>query len=52
MYIKNRRNSDKIRAFGSCQTLYLTESLVFRNRILFLNETFMSKLKISFLNEN
>jgi hypothetical protein len=36
MYIKNRRNSNKIKAFGSHQTLYLTESLVLRNRLLFI----------------
>jgi len=30
MYIKNRRNSNKIMGFGSFQTLCLTESLVLR----------------------
>jgi hypothetical protein len=36
MYIKNSRNSNKIKAFGSNQSLYLTESLVLRNRLLFI----------------
>jgi len=36
MYIKNRRNSSKIKAFGSYQTLCLTESLGLRNRLLFI----------------
>jgi hypothetical protein len=36
MYIKNRRNSNKFKAFGSYQTLCLTESLVPRNRLLFI----------------
>jgi hypothetical protein len=27
MYIKNRRNSNKFKGFGSCQTLCLIESL-------------------------
>jgi hypothetical protein len=36
MYIKNRRNSDKLKAFGSYQTLCLTESFVLRNRKLLL----------------
>jgi hypothetical protein len=36
MYIKNRRNSNKFMAFGSYQTLCLTESFVLRNRLLFI----------------
>src|SRR5690606_17046893 len=36
MYIKNRRDSSKIKAFGSYQSLCLTESLVLRNRLLFI----------------
>jgi|AntRauTorckE5430_2_1112549.scaffolds.fasta_scaffold03181_8 hypothetical protein len=36
MYIKNRLNISKIKAFGSYQILYLTESFVFRNRLLFI----------------
>jgi hypothetical protein len=36
MYIKNRRDSNKNKAFGSYQTLCLTESLVLRNRLLFI----------------
>ena len=36
MYIKNRRNSTKIKGFGSYQTLYLTESSVLQNRPLFI----------------
>ena len=32
MYIKNRRNSDNFKGSGSYQTLYLTESIVLRNR--------------------
>ena len=35
MYIKNRRNSSKVKSFGSYQTLYLTENLELRNRLLF-----------------
>jgi hypothetical protein len=37
MYIKNRRNSSKIKPFGLSQTLCLTESLVLRNRQLFID---------------
>ena len=36
MYIKNGRNSNKFKAFGSYQTLYFNESLVLRNRLLFI----------------
>ncbi len=36
MYIKNRRSSNKIKAFGLYQTLDLTESEVLRNRLLFI----------------
>jgi hypothetical protein len=36
MYIKNRRKSNEIKAFGSCQSLCLTESLVFQNPLRFL----------------
>ena len=36
MYIKNRRNSSKLKAFGSCQILCATESLVLLNRLLFI----------------
>ncbi len=36
MYIKNRRNNTEFTAFGSHQTLWLTESLVLRNRLLFI----------------
>ena len=36
MYIKNRRDSSKIKAFGSYQSLCSTESLVLRNRLLFI----------------
>jgi len=36
MYIKNRRISAKLKAFGSYQTLCLTESFVLRNRLLFI----------------
>jgi len=36
MYIKNRRNGSKFKAFGSYQTLCLTENLVLRNRLLFI----------------
>ena len=35
MYIKNRRNSNKFKGFGSYQTSYLNEILVLRNRLLF-----------------
>lgn len=36
MYIKNRRNSSKFKAFGSYYTLCLTENLALRNRLLFI----------------
>ena len=36
MYIKNRRISAKIKAFVSYQTLCLTKSFVFPNRLLFI----------------
>jgi len=36
MYIKNRRNGNKIKAFNAYQTLCLTENLVLRNRLLFI----------------
>jgi hypothetical protein len=36
MYIKNRRNISKIKAFDSCQTQCKTESLVLQNRLLFI----------------
>ena len=36
MYIKNRRNSAKIKAFGSYQTLCITERSVLRNRLLLI----------------
>jgi hypothetical protein len=36
MYIKNRRNSSKVKGSVSDQTLCLTESLVLRNRLLFI----------------
>ncbi len=36
MYIKNRRNSNEFKGFGSYQTLCLTESFVLRNRLLFI----------------
>jgi pyridoxine/pyridoxamine 5'-phosphate oxidase len=36
MYIKNRRYSNKIKAFGSHQSSCLTESEVLRNRLLFI----------------
>lgn len=39
MYIKNRRNSNKFKDFGSYQTLSLTEKSVLRNRLLFIYET-------------
>jgi hypothetical protein len=34
MYIKNRRDSNEFKAFGSYQNLSLTENLVLRNRQL------------------
>ena len=36
MYIKNSRNSTKLKGFGSFQAMCLTESLVLRNRLLFI----------------
>jgi hypothetical protein len=44
MYIKNRRNSAKFKAFGSYQTLWLTESFVLRNRLLFIYQTLYAAL--------
>ena len=46
MYIKNRRNSSKVKAFGSYQSLCLPESFVLRNRLLFLASNRCKKLKI------
>lgn len=37
VYKKNRRNSDKIKALGSYQTLCLTESFVLCKRLLFIH---------------
>ncbi len=39
MYIKNRRNSNVIKACGSNQILCLTESFVLRNRQLLIAES-------------
>ncbi len=36
MYIKNRRNSSKFKAYDSYKSLCLTESFVLRNRLLFI----------------
>jgi hypothetical protein len=36
MYIKNRRIGAEFKVFGSYQSLCLTESLVLRNRLLFI----------------
>jgi len=36
MYIKNRRNSTKFQAYGLHQSLCSAESLVLRNRLLFI----------------
>jgi len=46
MYIKNRRNSREIKAFGSHQTLCLTENFVFRNRLLFIHQPYIQAKKI------
>ena len=46
MYIKNRRNSTKFKGFGSYQTLCLTESIVFRNRLLFIYQPLAVIIKI------
>jgi len=35
--IKNRRNSTDVKTFGLYQTVCLAESLVFHNRLLFIN---------------
>ena len=48
MYIKNRRNSSKFKAFGSYYTLCLTENLALRNRLLFIYYFVM----LPFLNDN
>jgi hypothetical protein len=45
MYIKNMRNSSENKAFGTYKTLYLTGSLVLRNRLLFIYINVMCKLK-------
>lgn len=47
MTIKNRRNSSKIKGFGSYQTWCLTQSLVLRNRLLFIYKTVVVNLKIN-----
>ena len=39
MYIKNRQKSIKIKAFGSGQTLYLTESLSLSTALLSIHRT-------------
>jgi len=36
MYIKNRRNSNEIKAFSSYHSLCFNESIVLRNRLLFI----------------
>lgn len=36
MYMKNRRNSNEIKDFGSYQPLCLDNSFVLRNRLLFI----------------
>jgi hypothetical protein len=36
MYIKNRRFGNNSKAIDLFQTLYLTKSLVLRNRLLFI----------------
>ena len=36
MYIKNRRNSDKLMSSGPYDTLYLNDSLVLRIHLLFI----------------
>jgi len=45
MYIKNRRNSGEIKACNSYQTWCLSESSVFRNRLLFIYLTLPAILK-------
>ena len=45
MHIKNKRNLNKIKAFGSYQTLCLFESFVLRNRLLFIYKTVQQSLK-------
>jgi len=44
MYIKNRRNGNKIKAFGLNQAFCLYESYVLRNPLLFIYRTVMGKL--------
>ena len=47
MYIKNRRNSDKIKNLGLYLTLCLAESLVLRNRLLFIYQPLGTRRKKS-----
>jgi len=49
MYIKNRRNSNRLKTFSSYQTLCLTENLVPRNRLLFIYEPMKHMKKIIIL---
>ena len=48
MYIKNRRNSNRINGFGSYQTLCLTENLVLCNRLTFHILTVSNNLEPNF----
>lgn len=51
MHIKNSGNSDKIKAFGSFQTSYLTENLVLRSPTFhILNDETMTKIHYYSLN--
>jgi len=45
MYIKNRRDSDKFKAFGSCQAWCFTKSKVLKNRLHFIYYTLWASLK-------
>ena len=51
MYIKNRRNSNKIQLCGSYQTLCLTENFVLQNRLLFIYLTVSTHLKKTYDNK-
>lgn len=52
MYIKNRRNSNKFKAFDSHQTLCLTESLMLRNPTFHILSVVRHFKKLQFENED
>ena len=45
MYIKNRRDSDKFKAFGSCQAWCLTKSKVLKIAYISYTKRYMQAIK-------